>query len=133
MRSCVAYFLLLLLLATNGYAIWQVRCLRAEITALRHRLETPRSPEPESAADIARAALAAIRSGRVREARRELERLEGQIESMSHLASQRRANLQAQIIQARQALAGKSGEAAPRIERLLRELSHRAPEEAAGE
>jgi hypothetical protein len=107
--------------------------LRAEITELRHRLEAPHSPEPESVVNTARAALAALRSGRVHEARRELERLEGQMRTMSHLTSQRRADLQTQIIQARQALAGKSGEAATHLERLLRELSHRTPEEAAGE
>ena len=132
-RGCLTQLLLASLLAANGYAIWQVHCLRTEVAALRQGPSVERTTGSQSLADTARSALEAVKRGEVTEARDELDRLAGQLASMRELTSQRRSVLQAQIRAAQQAVASRSGEAASRVEDIVRELSHKVRKEAQGD
>ena len=133
MKGCLTHLLLAILLVANGYAIWQVHCLRLDVARLQGRVETVAPTAQDSLLDTAQSALEAVRQGRVSDARRELERLAEQLEHGQHVASHRKAELQAQVARARQALTEKREEAAKRIENLVRELSHKVSKDAQGE
>ncbi len=133
MKGCFTQLLLALLLVASGYAIWQVHCLRAEVTQLQARVSAAPSSAPESLVETAQSALEAVRQGRVSDARRELERLAAQLEQGPQLASRQKAELQTQVARARQALNEKREKAAKQIESLVRELSHKVSKDVRGE
>jgi len=133
MKGCLTHLLLAILLVANGYAIWQVHCLRLDVARLQGRVDTLPPTAQDSLLGTAQSALAAVRQGRVTEAGRELERLAAQLDRVQDVASQRKAELQAQVAQARQALTEKREEAAKRIEDLVRELSHKVSKDVQGE
>ena len=133
MKGCLTHLLLAILLVANGYAIWQVHCLRLDVARLQGRVDTLPPSVQDSLLSTAQSALEAVRQGRVTEAGRELERLAEQLDRGQHIASQRKAELQAQVAQARQALTEKREEAAKRIEDLVRELSHKVSKDVQGE
>ena len=133
MKGCLTHLLLAILLVAYGYAIWQVHCLRLDVARLQGRVDTLPPSVQDSLLGTAQSALEAVRQGRVTEAGRELERLAEQLDRGQHIASQRKAELQAQVAQARQALTEKREEAAKRIEDLVRELSHKVSKDVQGE
>lgn len=121
MRSCLLFAVFSLLLVSSGYAIFEVVTLRAEVARLRQEVERrrPVPASPETLSDLAGNALEALQRGDTEAARRELDRLSGQMRQMKTLAESRRAELERLTAQAKQALTEKREAAATAIQRLL--------------
>jgi chromosome segregation ATPase len=123
MRNCVASLLLLLLLAVNGYALWQITRLRAEVAELRATVAALETRPPQSDADLAEAALEAAQHGQWERARAALQVLAERIEETEALAERPRREVQQRLAEARRALDRKRQEAAAAIQALRDELS----------
>lgn len=122
MRGCALSVVLLVLLAANGYSVWQIRLLRSEVARLDRVLA---AAEPEREADmrpLAEAALEALRRGELRRAAQELERLGELIEDAGALARLRQRRLSAQLAAAQEAVSRGGAEAMSRVSELLQAL-----------
>lgn len=130
MRGCVLGGLVLLLLAVNGYALFEIYSLRAEVAQLRQQVAGLKSvpAAPESLSDLAKAALAAAQRGDVATARRLLDRLADRVEEWPEAAMAEKAKVQRASAQARAALEKPRATAADALERLVRVV---APDKAA--
>jgi hypothetical protein len=122
MRNCVASLALLLLLAVNGYALWQIVRLRAEVSELRATVATLET-RPQSDADLAETALQAAQQGQWERARAALQALADRIEDTEALADRPRREVQRRLAEARTALDRKRQEATAAIQALCGELS----------
>jgi chromosome segregation ATPase len=123
MRNCVASLLVLLLLAANGYAFWQIACLRAEVTDLRAEVADLETRSPQSDADLAEAALRAAQQGQWERARAALQVLADRVGDTQALAAGPRRAVPRRLAEARAALDRKRQEAAAAIQALCDELS----------
>jgi len=129
MRGCILSLILILLLAANGYVIWQVHVMRGEIAGLREELARQRGEVHMSMLDYARDAAEAIGRGEIARARADLERVSEMARETREMAEERRRQLAEQVRAAEQAVS-RGGEAArERIDALVRFLSPKRPEE----
>jgi multidrug resistance efflux pump len=129
MRGCILSLILILLLAANGYVIWQVHVMRGEIAGLREELARQRGEVHMSMLDYARDAAEAIGRGEIARARADLERVSQMARETREMAEERRRQLAEQVRAAEQAVS-RGGEAArERIDALVRFLSPKRPEE----
>jgi hypothetical protein len=129
MRGCVLSLLLVVLLAGNGYAIWQIHLMRGEIAGLREELRKPRGEVRMTMLDYARDAAEAIGRGEIARARADLERVSRMAGEAREMAEGRRRELIAHVRAAKEALA-RGGEAArERIDAVVRFLSPNGPKE----
>jgi len=129
MRGCILSLILILLLAANGYVIWQVHVMRGEIAGLREELARQRGEVHMSMLDYARDAAEAIGRGEIARARADLERVSQMAGETREMAEERRRQLAEQVRAAEQAVS-RGGEAArERIDALVRFLSPKRPEE----
>ncbi len=122
MRGCALSVMLLVLLAANGYSVWQIHLLRSEVARLDRALA---AAEPEREADmraLAEAALEALRRGELTRAAQELERLGELIEEAGALARLRQRGLSAQLAAAQEAVSRGGEEAMSRVSELLQAL-----------
>jgi multidrug resistance efflux pump len=123
MRGCILPPILILLLAANGYAIWQIHLMRGEIAGLRGELARQRGEVQMSMMDYARDAAEAIGRGEIARAQADLERIGEMAQETRQMADERRRQLVAQI-QAAQEAVSRGGEAArEKIERLVQFLT----------
>ncbi len=123
MRGCAASFLVLLLLAVNGYALWQVVRLRAEVAELRAAVTALGGRQPESNVDLAEAALKAVQRGQWDRARALLETLSDRIEKTETFAGRQGQEVQRRLAEARTALDQKRQDAAAAVQALRDGLS----------
>lgn len=123
MRSCFLSFLLIILVAANGYAIWQIHLLRADVTELKTRSLRADEPDADSLAAHARSALRAFERGQMEEAQEELDRLGDLIEGARTTAGEQGERLARRLAEAKEAVAARSAEASERIRDLLREIT----------
>jgi len=123
MRSCFLSFLLIILVAANGYAIWQIHLLRADVTELKTRSLRADEPDADSLAAHARSALRAFERGQMEEAQEELDRLGDLIEGARTTAGEQGERLARRLAEAKEAVAVRSAEASERIRDLLREIT----------
>ena len=125
MRGCAVSLLLALLVATNGYCLWQIGRLRAEVATL-HREIGARSVSHSdfgSAYRTAREALEAVRRGDWARAREALDTLSTRVRGAEPVTAGERTKLQQDIARAREVLGKPGREAAKRLQRVLRDLS----------
>ena len=123
MRSCLLSFLLVILVAANGYAIWQVHLLRADVTELKATLLRADEPDADTLAAHARSALRAFERGQIGKAQEELERIGELIEGARTTAGEQGERLARRLAEAKEAVAARSAEASERIRELLREIT----------
>jgi hypothetical protein len=129
MRGCVLSLILALLLAANGYAIWQIHLMRGEIAGLREEVARPRGEVRMTMLDYARDAAEAIGRGEIARARADLERVSEMAREARGIAEERRRQLAEQVRAAEEAVS-RGGEAARnKIDALVRFLSPRRQEE----
>jgi multidrug resistance efflux pump len=129
MRGCILSPILILLLAANGYAIWQIHLLRGEVASLREELARERGEVRMTMLDYARDAAEAIGRGEIARARADLERVSQMARETREIAEERRRQLVAQVRAAEEAVS-RGGEAArERIDAVVRFLSPKRPEE----
>ena len=123
MRSCFLSFLLIILVAANGYAIWQIHLLRADVAELKTRSLRADEPDADSLAAHARSALRAFERGQMEKAQEELDRLGDRIEGARITAGEQGEILSRRLAEAKEAVAARSAEASERIRDLLREIT----------
>ncbi len=123
MKGCGVTLLLLLLVAANGYCVWQIGLLRAEVRGLRGQVVTLQARRPETALSAAEAALAAARRGDWGHAKVALDALSARVAETESLATQKKVELQERISRVRETLAKPGGEAVRRLQTILRDLS----------
>lgn len=126
MRSCLLSFLLLILVAANGYAIWQIHLLRADVAELKARSLPADELTAEALAAHARSALRAFQRGQIEKAQKELDRLGDRLEEARATAGEQGEVLARRLAEAQEAVAARSAEASERIGELLREISRLA-------
>jgi signal transduction histidine kinase len=129
MKGCLLSPILVLLLAANGYAIWQIQLMRGEIAGLREELASQRGEARLSMLDYARDAAEAIGRGEIARARADLERLSEMAQETKQMADQQRRQLAAQIEAARQAVSRGGEDARRKADDLVRLLSHERPKD----
>jgi hypothetical protein len=129
MRGCILSPILVLLLAANGYAIWQIQLMRGEIDGLRDELVRQRGEARISMVDYARDAAEAIGRGEIARAQTDLKRLGEMAQETKQMADGRRRQLAAQIDAARQAVSKGGEDARRKVEELARLLSHERPKD----
>ena len=130
MRSCGLLLILLMLVVANGYALWEIRQIRAILTEVRADVRQSPRIERDSMADVARDAAEAIGRGELDRAQADLERLGELLEQTGQLADQQRQRLIRQLGRARESIARGSSKANEEIENLVRMLSRRGEQEA---
>ena len=123
MRSCFLSFLLIILVAANGYAIWQIHLLRADVAELKTRSLRTDAPDADLLAAHARSALRAFERGQMEKAQEELDRLGDRIEGARTTAGEQGERLARRLAEAQEAVAARSAEASERIRDLLREIT----------
>ncbi len=123
MKSCVVSLLLLLLLAANGYSLWQISLLRAEVGKLRGQVATLQSRRSDTALEAAETALAAARRGDWKHAQEALDTLSRRIGEMQTLAAEKKVELQTHVSRVRETLTKPGGDAVKRLETILHDLS----------
>jgi len=123
MRSCFLSFLLVILVAANGYAIWQIHLLRADVAELKTRALRADEPEADTLAAHARSALRALERGQIRKAQEELEDIGELIEDARTTAGEHGERIARRLAEAKEAVAAQSAEASERIRELLREIT----------
>jgi len=130
MRSCGLLLILLMLVVANGYALWEIRQIRAILTEVRADVRQSPRIDRDSMADVARDAAEAIGRGELDRAQADLERLGELLEQTGQLADQQRQQLIRQLGRARESIARGSSKANEEIENLVRMLSRRGEQEA---
>lgn len=130
MRSCGLLLILLMLVVANGYALWEIRQIRAILTEVRADARQSPRIDRDSMADVARDAAEAIGRGELDRAQADLERLGELLAQTGQLADQRRQQLIRQLARARESIARGSSKAKEEIENLVRMLSRRGEQEA---
>jgi len=123
MRSCLLSFLLVILVAASGYAIWQIHLLRADVAELKARALRADEPDADTPAAHARSALRAFERGQIRKAQEELEHIGEFIEDARTTAGEQGERLARRLAEAKEAVAARSAEASERIRELLREIT----------
>ncbi len=126
-RGCLLSVLLPLLLAANGYAIWQIQMLRGEVVGLRKDLAEQRGETRLSMADYARDAAEAFGRGEIARAQADLERLSEMAQEAKQLADERRRQLLDQVQAARDAVAKGEADSRRRLDQIARLLSQERP------
>ncbi len=129
MRGCILSPILLLLLAANGYAIWQVHLMRGEIAGLREELARQRGEVRMTMADYARDAAEAIGRGEIARAQADLKRLGEMAQQTRQMAEERKRQLVAQVQAAQQAVAQGSESARRKVDEIARFLSRERPKD----
>jgi hypothetical protein len=127
MRSCLLSVILVVLVAANGYCIWQIHQLRALVNEIHADMLRERARDRVSMLDHARSAIDAVARGDVDSAQAELKRLSELIEETRTMAQQQRERLQQRLGEAKEAIDRGSARAGDALEGLVRELSQ--PEE----
>ena len=133
MRSCFLSLLLVILVAANGYAIWQIHLLRADVAELKTRALRAEEPEADTLAAHARSALRAFERGQIRKAQEELEHIGEFIEEARTTAGEQGERLARRLDEAKEAVAARSAEASERIRELLREITRLSTGEGAAD
>lgn len=128
MRGCILSPILLLLLAANGYAIWQIHLMRGEIAGLREELARQRGEVRMTMLDYARDAAEAIGRGEIARARADLERVSRMATETRDLAEERRREAIAKVRAAQEAVSRGGETARERVEALVHFLSPKRPE-----
>ncbi len=134
MRSCLLCLILATLVAANGYAIWQIHLIRANLEALGR--EVRRSEEERhrvSMLDYARDAAEAIGRGELERAEADLERLGELLEETRQIAESHRQRLIGQLEAAKEAMARGGERAREEVDDLIRMLSQKTETEEPGE
>lgn len=129
MKGCILSPILVLLVAANGYAIWQIHLMRGEIAGLRKELAGEGVEARLTMLDYARDAAEAVGRGEIARARADLERISRMASETREIAEERRRQLATRVQAAEEAIS-RGGEAArERVDALVRFLSPKRPEE----
>jgi hypothetical protein len=124
MRGCLLPPILVLLLAANGYAIWQIHLMRGEIAGLRAELRTQTAEAQMSMTDYARDAAEAVGRGEIARAQEDLRRIGEMAQETKRMAEERKRQLADRVEAARQALSRGREDARRKVEEVARFLSH---------
>lgn len=124
MRGCLLPPILVLLLAANGYAIWQIHLMRGEIAGLRAELRTQTAETQMSMTDYARDAAEAVGRGEIARAQEDLRRIGEMAQETKRMAEERKRQLTDRVEAARQALSRGREDARRKVEEVARFLSH---------
>jgi len=124
MRGCLLPPILVLLLAANGYAIWQIHLMRGEIAGLRAELRTQTAETQMSMTDYARDAAEAVGRGEIARAQEDLRRIGEMAQETKRMAEERKRQLADRVEAARQALSRGREDARRKVEEVARFLSH---------
>ena len=125
MRGCLLSSILVVLIAANGYCIWQIHSLRALVTEIHADMLQERERERDSMVEHARNALEAIGRGEAERAQDELKRLAELVEDTRAMAQQQRERLQRRLGDAKDAIDRGSARAAELVDGLVQDLSER--------
>jgi len=129
LKGCILSPILVLLVAANGYAIWQIHLMRGEIAGLRKELAGEGVEARLTMLDYARDAAEAVGRGEIARARADLERISRMASETREIAEERRRQLATRVQAAEEAIS-RGGEAArERVDALVRFLSPKRPEE----
>lgn len=124
MRGCLLPPILVLLLAANGYTIWQIHLMRGEIAGLRAELRTQTAETQMSMTDYARDAAEAVGRGEIARAQEDLRRIGEMAQETKRMADERKRQLADRVEAARQALSRGREDARRKVEEVARFLSH---------
>jgi hypothetical protein len=116
--------ILVLLLAANGYTIWQIHLMRGEIAGLRAELRTQTAGTQMSMTDYARDAAEAVGRGEIARAQEDLRRIGEMAQETKRMADERKRQLADRVEAARQALSRGREDARRKVEEVARFLSH---------
>jgi hypothetical protein len=116
--------ILVLLLAANGYTIWQIHLMRGEIAGLRAELRTQTAETQMSMTDYARDAAEAVGRGEIARAQEDLRRIGEMAQETKRMADERKRQLADRVEAARQALSRGREDARRKVEEVARFLSH---------
>jgi len=122
-RSCILSLILLMLVAANGYALWEIHQIRAMLTELRSDTLRSRHIDGDSMVDVARDAAEAIGRGELERAQADLKRLGELLERTGEVADQQRERLVRQLERAQESIAQGSAKASEEIQSLVRMLA----------
>ena len=127
MRGCVLSALVMLLVAADGYCIWQVHLLRGEVASLRQELARQQGEAPVSMADYLRDAGDALGRGEIVRAQADLGHLSEMAHETKQMADEQRRRLLAEIESARQSVAKGEADARRKLDQIARLLSQERP------
>jgi len=127
MRGCILSAILLVLLVGNGYAVWQIHLMRADLHALREERFGDAANEQVALAEYARDAAEAIGRGEIERAKQSLKRMDELLEEKRERAGEYRQLLTRQLEAAQDAVASGGAKASEEIEKLVGIVS-REPE-----
>ncbi len=129
MRSCLLALLFAALLAANGYAIWQIRLIRADLDKLTREQGPIPEPERTSMLECARNAAEAIGRGEMERAQAELDRLSHMLQEARHMTESQRQRLLDQLESAKRAVSRSAQRAQEEIDDLVQMLSRKSDSE----
>jgi hypothetical protein len=121
--------LLAALVAANGYAIWQIRLIRADLEELTREQGAVAEPERTPMLECARNAAEAIGRGEMERAQAELERLSGMLQEARHVTESQRQRLLDQLESAKRAVSRSAQRAQEEIDDLIQMLSRKSDSE----
>jgi hypothetical protein len=123
MRGCLLFLLFAALIAANGYAIWQIRLIRADLAELTRETGPARDPNLTSMLECARDAAEAIGRGEMERAEAALERLRSMLEDAGHMTESQRQRLVDQLESAKRAISRSAERAQEEVEDLIQMLA----------
>jgi predicted component of type VI protein secretion system len=129
MRGCLLLLLLVLLIAANGYAIWQIRLIRADLDRLIEEGTAGQESGLTSMLECARDAAEAIGRGETERAEAELERLRTMLRDARQMTRDQRQRLIDQLEAAKRAISRSAERAQEEINELIQMLSRRSDSE----
>lgn len=127
MRGCLVGAAFLLLAATTGYSLWQVQQLKAEVASLRGEVASVRRGRPQTALDMAQAAVEAARRGDWAEASRQAEALSTRVGKTQALATRQKEEMERRIARIRADLKRRDRDGVRKLQDPLRDLSANKP------
>jgi cobalamin biosynthesis protein CobD/CbiB len=122
-RGCLILLLLLILVAANGYTVFQMHAMRAALDEIREEMGLAGDSERRSMLECARDAAEAIGEGQLDRAAEELRRLDEMLRETRQMAESQRKRAAEQLEAARRAVAEGSQKAREEVEKLVRMLS----------
>ncbi len=128
-RGCALSVLLLLLLAANGYTVWQIQMMRGEIASLRAEVARQRGDGKGTMLDYARDAAEAVGLGQIVRAEADLKRIGEMAQETKQLTEEQKREFLDRVEAAREAVAQGSKDAQRKIDEIARLLSRHRPKD----
>lgn len=129
MRGCLLSLLVALLILANGYTIWQVHLIRADLEKLRQETAVGRESGLASMLECARDAAEAIGRGETERAEAELDRLHAMVRDAGQMTQDQRQRLMDQVEAAKKAISRSAERAQTELTELIQMLSGRSDSE----